>query len=152
MASARIIGSAAPLVQPDEPGHTVPGAAPSAKFTKANDPPPPDRAACTPPSGNGADGRSVLQAANSRTHPKAIKRFMASLRGWVEGGQRKFHTFVLHTSRTDEPQAAASKPLNLNPAVPIECSPNSHFDCEALALPERNAPVFRVRHACVYLI
>jgi len=70
------MGSAAPLVQPAEPGHTVPGAAPSAKFTKANDPPPPDRAARKPPSGRGEDGCPVSQDANSRLHPKAIKRFM----------------------------------------------------------------------------
>src|SRR5258708_33504689 len=76
------MGSAAPLVQPDAPGHAVPGAAPSSKFVKANDLPPRNRAARTPPSGNGADGRSALQAANSRLHPWAIKRFMTSLRVW----------------------------------------------------------------------
>src|SRR5882672_5573767 len=95
------MGSAAPLVQPAAPGHTVPGAAPSAKFTKANDPPPPDRDACTP-SGNGADGRSELQAANSRTHPKAIKRFMAQPPcgggGW---SAQVSHLGVAHQCRTD---------------------------------------------------
>src|SRR5258706_5038376 len=92
------MGSAAPLVQPDAPGHTVPGAAPSAKFTKANDPPLSDRIDRALPSGNGAAGRSALQAANSRTHPKAITRFMAQPPWGVEGGQRKFRTLVLHTS------------------------------------------------------
>jgi|SRR5882762_8638692 len=92
------MGSAAPLVQPAAPGHTVPGAAPSAKFTKANDPPLIDRVDRALPSGNGADGRSALQAANSRTHPKAIKRFMAEPPCGVEGGQRKFHTLVLHAN------------------------------------------------------
>src|SRR5882762_1828184 len=76
------MGSAAPLVQPAEPGHTVPGAAPSAKFTKANDPPPPDRAACTP-SRAGESGRPVSQAANSTMQPRAIKRFInRPLRVW----------------------------------------------------------------------
>ncbi|PYO91064.1 MAG: hypothetical protein DMD66_00705 [Gemmatimonadetes bacterium] len=70
------MGSAAPLVQPAEPGQTVPGAAPSSKLTKANDPPPPDRAAGKPPSGTGEDGLPVSQDANSRLHPKPIKRFM----------------------------------------------------------------------------
>src|SRR5258708_28398092 len=76
------MGAAAQWVQPDAPGHTVPGAGPSSKFVKANDPPPPNRADRTPPSGNGADGRSALQAANRRLHPRAIKRFMTSLRVW----------------------------------------------------------------------
>jgi len=70
------MGSAALLVQPDEPGHTVPGAAPSSKFTKANDPPPPGCAARKPLSRAGEDGRPVSHDANSRLQPKAIKRFM----------------------------------------------------------------------------
>src|SRR2546421_2532081 len=36
--SARIAGSAAPLVHADEPGQTVPGAAPSWKFSNVNGP------------------------------------------------------------------------------------------------------------------
>src|ERR1041384_4932482 len=71
-------GSAAPLVQSPAPGHTVPGVAPSSKFTKANDPLPPDRAACTLPSRAGESGRPVSQDANSRMHPTAIKLFMAA--------------------------------------------------------------------------
>ena len=39
------MGSAAPLVQPDEPGQTVPGVAPSSKFTKSNGAPVVDVAA-----------------------------------------------------------------------------------------------------------
>src|SRR5260221_11335291 len=97
-----MMGSAAPLVQPDDPGHTVPGAAPSAKVTEATDPPPPDRGACTP-SRAGESGRPESQDANSTMHPRAIKLFMAAsvCGGRVVRVQRNFRTLMLHPGPTD---------------------------------------------------
>src|SRR2546426_12380575 len=76
------MGSAAPLVQPVAPGQTVPGAAPSAKFTKANDPPPPEMAAGvnsrgeTGPSLRSHDARSTTEARTIAILERATWLFM----------------------------------------------------------------------------
>src|ERR1041384_6731092 len=67
-------GSAAPLVQPDEPGQTVPGVAPSSKFTNPNDPPPPARfAAAIAPGAAEGDEASLLQDASRRMQAGTAK-------------------------------------------------------------------------------
>src|SRR5207248_2712102 len=71
-ASARIAGSAAPLVQPDGPGHTVPGSAPSSKFANVNGPALTDVAAPTGRFAAGEESGLVSQAARSSMHPRAV--------------------------------------------------------------------------------
>src|SRR2546429_8205082 len=83
------MGSEAPLVQPAEPGQTVPGVAPSSKFTKSNGAPVVDVAASTPRFRASEESGPASQDARSRMHPKAVTLpprhgtwiLMGSLRG-----------------------------------------------------------------------
>src|ERR1043165_1166740 len=82
------MGSAAPLVQPVEPGQTVPGAAPSSKFTKENDPPAAILAVRAAPS-PGETG-SLLWAHEPRSTPAARTIAIREWGTWRFTGQPPF--------------------------------------------------------------
>src|ERR1044071_6508083 len=82
------MGSAAPLVQPVEPGQTVPGAAPSSKFTKENDPPPPILATRAAPSSG--DAGSLLWSHEARSTTAARTIAVRECGTWRFTGQPPF--------------------------------------------------------------
>src|ERR1044071_6011593 len=120
------MGSAAPLVQPVEPGQTVPGAAPSSKFTKENDPPAAilaARAARSP----GETGRLWSHVARSTMAARTIAvrewgtwRFTGQppfLRieppaDWMVclAERRKLHTWATATNRRETREEAGREP------------------------------------------
>src|SRR2546429_1331178 len=84
------MGSAAPLVQPVEPGQTVPGAARSSKFSNVNGPALTEVTAATGRFAAGEEGGLVSQEARSSVHARAVTPrgtsiLMGSLRILVEG-------------------------------------------------------------------
>src|SRR5881227_845716 len=66
------MGSAAPLVQPVEPGQTVPGAAPSSKFSNVYAPPLTVTAATSCPRAADEGAMRLSQDVTSRIEPNAI--------------------------------------------------------------------------------
>src|SRR5205814_9242663 len=88
------MGAAAPLVQPDEPGQTVPGVAPSSKVTKSNGAPVVDVADSTPRFRASEESGPASQDARSRMHPRAVtlppRHGTWILMGSLRGGCRRF--------------------------------------------------------------